>query len=86
MLSDGEVWEHQRRFTYKTLKSLGLGKSAMEEAVVFEAEQLAEDFEKYDTKGDDVLIDGQFNIPVVNVLWSVVAGMRYDYDDPVSSN
>ena len=59
------------------MKDLGLGKSKLEEAIIFEAEQLSEAIIASTSDSDgDIEIDGQFNIPVVNVLWSTIAQIR----------
>nr|APH81380.1 cytochrome P450 CYP3039A1 [Tigriopus kingsejongensis] len=79
-LADGEIWNHQRRFTLRTMKDLGLGKSVLEEIMIFEAGQLCDIFKSEVDR--DVLIDGQFNIPVVNVLWSSIAQVRFENDNP----
>jgi len=78
---------------FRTMRQLGLGKSVLEEAILFEADQLCAEvissiheypfllipqvFSKAAQSGEDLEIDGQFNIPVVNVLWSTLAQIRY---------
>lgn len=79
-LADGDNWKHQRRFTLKVMKDIGIGRSISGDAMRFEADQLVQEFKTMVDR--DVLMDGQFNIPVVNVLWFMLANVRYSYDDP----
>ena len=62
------------------MKDLGLGKSKLEEAIIFEAEQLSEAIIASTSDSDgDIEIDGQFNIPVVNVGLSPGGGPATGY-------
>ncbi|TRY68671.1 hypothetical protein TCAL_03243 [Tigriopus californicus] len=79
-LADGDNWKHQRRFTLKVMKDIGIGRSVSEDAMILEADKLVQEFDK--TVYQDLLMDGQFNIPVVNVLWVMLANVRYEYNDP----
>ena len=40
VLSHGQEWSEQRRFTMKTLRDLGFGKSQMEDVMLEEVEKL----------------------------------------------
>ena len=40
VFSHGQEWNEQRRFTMKTLKDLGFGKTQMEDVILVEVEKL----------------------------------------------
>nr|CAD7392258.1 unnamed protein product [Timema cristinae] len=75
--SDGNTWIKQRRFTVRHLREFGIGKKSMEGIIYEEVENLMKDLKKTKT----IQVGGYFNIPVVNVLWAVVAGKRFDHND-----
>ena len=33
-------------------------------------------------QGQDFLMETIFGIPVINILWTIVAGRRFQFDDP----
>ncbi|XP_067013413.2 methyl farnesoate epoxidase [Anabrus simplex] len=81
MFNDGPAWAEQRRFTLRHLKEFGFGKTSMESLIIEEVHDLLE------AVGNKTLqVSGLFNISSVNVLWGVMAGMRYKRDDPELRN
>ena len=77
--TEGEHWATQRRFSLKTLKDFGFGKQSIEAAINIEVDEIIEQF--LSTKGDTVLAQ-DFNVPIINILWQLVAGSRFSKDDP----
>jgi len=72
-----------RRFTIKTLKDFGYGKTkSMESVLDDEVKGLLGKLEalRVDHKGQ-VPMKGLFNMPVLNVLWSMVCETRSAEDD-----
>ena len=78
--NDGRLWDAQRRFGLKTLKTFGYGKKSLEETINMEANEVIEKFLSACNK--DFLISNDFEIPVINILWQLVAGKRFVEDDP----
>jgi methyl farnesoate epoxidase / farnesoate epoxidase len=83
VFTDGLLWEEQRLFSVKTLKNLGFGKSSMIEHVEREAEELIRSLcKKLDT---EVSIQDEssniFDISVMNVMWKILRGERFELDD-----
>jgi len=75
----GNEWSAQRRFSVKTLKNFGLGKKSLEESIHFEVMEMIETC--FSGKGD-IKLASDFNVPIINVLWQIVAGDRFDLDKP----
>ncbi|XP_040577088.1 cytochrome P450 2U1 [Lepeophtheirus salmonis] len=77
--SEGILWQNQRRFSLMKLKNLGFGKKSIE-IIIYE--QIINLFEMIETQKDsfnDLFIKDIFTIPVVNVLWKIVASKSYDW-------
>lgn len=76
VFSDGDFWDTQRKFSVKILRQMGLGRSSMIEHIEREAADMIAHFRKI--SGDDAIIEMQhaFDIPVLNILWALVAGYR----------
>ena len=82
--TSGYEWQEQRRFSLKHLKDLGFGKQSLETYIQDEAKYVIDNFimKAMDNHNGDVLMDGIFNVPIVNILWRIVASKR---NDPTST-
>ena len=80
VLSQGKIWVEQRRFALRTLKDFGFGKQSMEDLVQEEVEL----FKALIIKNGDEPFDfnSKFNLPILNALWRIAVGERFDYDSP----
>jgi len=76
---DGEGWSEQRRFTLKHLKNFGFGKNQMETLIIDEAKELIEGFRK--EGGLAFNPAKRFSLAVLNSLWIIVTGSRFNQDD-----
>ncbi|XP_072050914.1 cytochrome P450 2J4-like [Amphiura filiformis] len=79
LLSPGEGWKQERRFTLTTLRSFGVGKRSFEEHIAEEAEYLLEEITNFHATPFDLL--PLFTNATSNVICSVVLGKRYEYSD-----
>ncbi|XP_045584454.2 cytochrome P450 2D14 isoform X2 [Procambarus clarkii] len=75
----GERWQEQRRFVLRHLRDLGFGKTSYEPLMVDEVAELMNHIQQH--KGEPLPMKRFFNRSVVNVLWGMVMGKRYSYDD-----
>uniref|UniRef100_A0A1B6JNF9 Cytochrome P450 n=1 Tax=Homalodisca liturata TaxID=320908 RepID=A0A1B6JNF9_9HEMI len=78
-MTDGDLWQEQRNFAVRHLRSLGFGKSHMESLIV---EELRELLMTLGEGGDCVALHSQLAPCVLNVLWALTAGSRFNADDP----
>lgn len=70
----------QRNFVQKSRRRFGFRTKDFEENIRLELDQVLEDV---DTKcGIQVVNKGMFAIPVLNAIWSIFMGQRFDHDDP----
>ncbi|XP_058464516.1 methyl farnesoate epoxidase-like [Malaya genurostris] len=81
VFTDGEDWDVQRRFSIKTLKALGMGKAGMAFNVEKEAEELIHHLRKLARKRNHIAMHNAFDISVLNVIWTLIAGKRFHLDD-----
>jgi cytochrome P450 len=79
IMTEGSHWNRERRFGLKTLKGLGFGKQSLEEKINIEVEEIISNFL---SKNEDFLLSNNFNVPIINILWQIVAGSRFTPDDP----
>lgn len=77
---NGEMWQMSRRFTIRHLRNMGMGKSTLEDAAVFEAARLVEDFKKHTDTPNKLPIS--LSIAILNITWKLTADHRYELDDP----
>ncbi|XP_063865486.1 cytochrome P450 2J4-like isoform X2 [Scylla paramamosain] len=77
--TSGDVWKNQRRFTLRTLRDLGFGRSTLEPIMQEELEELLKLFRE--REGEKVEVGLLFNRSIVNVIWAITIGKRYSYDD-----
>ncbi|KAK7864096.1 hypothetical protein R5R35_002738 [Gryllus longicercus] len=78
MFADGPDWQEQRRFSLRHLKEFGFGKTSMESSILDEAADLMDEI-----RDRRVQVSSLFNISSVNVLWKVMAGVRFKRTDPL---
>ena len=74
----GDNWRTQRRFGLRTLRDLGFGRRTIEEIVDREIDEITNKLGN--CTGQDQLLGNDFSIPVINVLWQLVAGYRFNED------
>ena len=73
------TWTEQRRFTLKTLKEFGFGKSGMEEIISEELNEFIPFLLEESKNNGSILVMNLFNISILNIIWRIVNGSRYDY-------
>ena len=79
---DGHLWREQRKFVIKTLKLLGMGKHSLEKHIAEETDQCCKYMEEVLKENDGVVrLDDFFDLPCLNVIWSLVNSTRFDYND-----
>merc|ERR1719167_526270 len=77
--TDGQEWLEQRRFALKHLKDFGFGKSGLHGIIQEEVDILIKHLMQF--QHQDFRMETVFGIPVINVLWVIVAGKRFDRKD-----
>ena len=78
-----ERWRELRRFTLKSLRDLGFGKTGSEEAIIEECKVLVDSIKaQIDGETSVVELETTLNCAALNIIWNLVAGRRFSYDDP----
>ncbi|XP_076171324.1 methyl farnesoate epoxidase isoform X2 [Ptiloglossa arizonensis] len=80
LFSDGPTWSQCRRFTMRHLRTFGLGQSSMEKQLIVEAKSLVDYLHRASAKGP-IPMHTAFDVAVLNSLWFMFAGHRFDYED-----
>ena len=62
------------------MKDFGFGKAGLEGVIQEEAEDIVKHLGQFDQQ--DFRMNTVFGIPVINILWTIVAGRRFQLDDP----
>ena len=72
-----------RRFTLRTLKDLGMGKTGSESIIAREVLEMKKVMKKMIEDSEDgvINIDTLFHKATLNVIWTFIASERFDYDD-----
>ena len=71
-LSNGTIWQDQRRFALRQLRDLGMGKASIETHIQRELSAITEGFKCNLDKPVDLNTD--LNIAITNIVWAIVAG------------
>lgn len=77
VFSDGDFWDIQRKFSLKILRQMGMGRANMIEQIEQECIEMVKFFTKKSENGELIEMQHAFDIPVLNILWTLVAGYRY---------
>ncbi|XP_055531617.1 methyl farnesoate epoxidase-like [Wyeomyia smithii] len=81
VFTDGENWDMQRRFSIKALKTLGMGTAGMAYHLEKEAEELIHHFRKLSRTNNPISMHNAFDISVLNIIWTLIAGKRFHLSD-----
>lgn len=85
VFTDGKLWEEQRQFCVKTLRSLGFGRLNMIEQIEREALALVQNLRSKSADEEAIEVqstgNNMFDISVMNVMWMLLRGERYEIDD-----
>ena len=73
LLSSGNIWHEQRRFAFRLLRDLGMGKSSLEATVQAEILALFTEWKK--STGKPVDVNVSLNISITNIIWAIAAGL-----------
>merc|ERR1711935_985206 len=79
VMSNGKLWSDQRRFTLRALRDFGYGKRGLEHLINEEVASFITHLQ--DHVEEEMEFNTLFNIPIVNALWKITAGERFEYDD-----
>ncbi|KAL0121780.1 hypothetical protein PUN28_006919 [Cardiocondyla obscurior] len=82
LFTDGDVWRDQRRFILRTLKEFGFGNVTMEDMILNDAVSLTTTIESLGKLGPISNLYNITSIAVLNSLWTLVAGSRYELENP----
>ena len=80
VITDGEEWQEQRRFCFKTLKNFGFGKSSLETIMQEEIKKFCSELRQECQEGS-VDLSHRFNVMVISILWRIIGGKSFDYQD-----
>lgn len=82
LLSDDQLWLEQRRFILRHLKDFGFARSGMSIAIQKEAAHMLEDLRDIfrEQSGKSIVVDmvNLFKVYILNNLWHMMSGKRYD--------
>ena len=82
IFTSGPLWQEQRRFTLRHLRDLGFGKTSIEDQMMEVIVELIEEI-KESSRSDPngrVEFKSMFSVPVINILWAILAGQRLERD------
>lgn len=84
--SNGHTWQNLRRFTIRTLREFGFGKSASMDLVINEeaAKYVGYLKEQINSSKDSTIYvetGDMFDSTIINILWRLVTGKEYAMDD-----
>ena len=83
LFTDGPLWLEQRRFTLRHLRDLGFGKTSIENQMIDEIQDLIQDIAESAQSDPDRIVEfkGIFNVSVINIIWAIIGGKRFQRND-----
>merc|ERR1712142_284634 len=79
-MGSGADWSEVRRFSLKTLRDIGFGKTSMEDLIQEEIATVCKKLEADQNSKGYVQMSQKFNIPVVSALWRIMTGEKIPHD------
>jgi hypothetical protein len=80
IFSHGPYWKELRRFLLRNLRDFGFGKSSMEDLFIEEVSKLCQLLSK--SEGHPIDMSCTMSVSIVNALWAIIVGERFDLEDP----
>lgn len=77
VFTDGDFWDVQRKFSLRILRQMGMGRANMIEHIERECSEMVEYLKRKSANNSIIEMQHAFDIPVLNILWTLVAGYRY---------
>lgn len=77
---DGPSQEEQKAFTVRALKHLGFGLNTMAATIDSEAVEMVNYF-RTKCNGDVIQMNNAFDVSILNLIWTMMAGYRFELDD-----
>jgi len=75
-------WRDMKRFALRSLKDLGFGKTGSEESILDELQLVVKNIDqKIKENNGTVTLGKTLNCAALNVVWNLIGGSRYEYDD-----
>ena len=83
MFVEGDFFREQRRFTLRNLRDFGFGKTSSEQLIHEEIHDLITGIEQSAKSQAEGIVDFEnlFNMSMINILWAMVGGERFNHHD-----
>ena len=84
IFSQGAFWQEQRRFTLRHLRDLGFGKTSIEDQMMDEISELIQEITNTASSDPNQVVDIKdefFSVSVINILWAIIGGKRFNRND-----
>ena len=84
VLTDGPIWQEQRRFTLRHLRDLGFGKTSIEDQMMDEIQDLIKDIKEMAKSDPNQVVHFRtetFSVSAINILWAITGGKRFQRND-----
>ena len=83
MFTEGDFFRQQRRFTLRHRRDLGFGRTSSENIIQEEIYEIIEEIRISADSNPDNVVDfkSMFNIALINILWAIVGGERFNHND-----
>ena len=80
LFSSGELWKQSRRFSLHHLRNFGMGRSKQESIIHDQVQELLDEV-VVPNEGKPINIEKSLSIAIVNVIWDIVSGQKFDRTD-----
>ncbi|ODM97792.1 Farnesoate epoxidase [Orchesella cincta] len=81
LVSEGSVWEAQRRFSLRHLRDFGFGKNIMQDLIMDNVQDIIT-WMRQEAGHPLPDLQRRLSLAVLNSLWTIISGQRYSQDDP----
>ena len=79
-MGEAPAQTEQRSFAVRFLRNKFVGKQNLENLIRIELNELFNWIRSH--KGEPIVLKKRLHLAVVNTIWTLITGQRYDHDDP----